>query len=382
MQGAREGDAVSGSAARPYERLERVGRASWWALGIALLALLGFVLLARFGAFIIPSLIGIVLATTLSPLVARLSRWHVPRLASAALISLFVIAGLVALAWGIVAIVVDQSPQIWDTLKSGAVQIDQWLGRAGVARGTVDRLRAAGSAVQQGATSGVLPMALRGVRELYGLIVAVFLAAGFSFFFLWEGPQVRRWVSRHLAQPEDVGLEITGSLVRTTRRYVAGLSCIGASQAVIVGATAAIFGVGAWPVIAFVIFLGNYIPYIGGLIAGVFAVLLTLGSQGPGPALAVLIAIVIAYLAGSHLGVFFIGGAIRLPVTAVFVLTMTGAAVTGIFGAAAAAPLARLAIDARDIISAHRESGGGGVAEGETPAGDASAGVLRAPAQE
>lgn len=379
MQGAREGDAVSGSAARPYERLERAGRASWWALGIALLALLGFVLLARFGAFIIPSLIGIVLATTLSPLVARLSRWHVPRLASAALISLFVIAGLVALARGIVAIVVDQSPQIWDTLKSGAVQIDQWLGRAGVARGTVDRLRAAGSAVQQGATSGVLPMALRGVRELYGLIVAVFLAAGFSFFFLWEGPQVRRWVSRHLAQPEDVGLEITGSLVRTTRRYVAGLSCIGASQAVIVGATAAIFGVGAWPVIAFVIFLGNYIPYVGGLIAGVFAVLLTLGSQGPGPALAVLIAIVIAYLAGSHLGVFFIGGAIRLPVTAVFVLTMTGAAVTGIFGAAAAAPLARLAIDARDIISAHRESGGSGVAERETPAGDASAGVLRAP---
>ena len=61
-------------------------------------------------------------------------------------------------------------------------------------------------------------------------------------------------------------------------------------------------------------------------------------------------------------GVFFIGGALRLPVTAVFVLTMTGAAVAGIFGAAAAAPLARLTIDARDIIAAHRKPGGGSAA--------------------
>jgi predicted PurR-regulated permease PerM len=361
MEGDKErGDAVGspagGSEHTSYERLERLGKGSWWALGVALLVLAAFLLLARFGAFIIPSLIGIVLATTLSPVVSFLARRRVPRLAAAAFISLFIVAGLVVLAWGIVAIVVDQSPQIWNTLKSGAGQVDQWLGHLGAARGTLDRIRQAGSSLQHGAVTGVLPLALKGVRALYDLVVAVFLAAGFAFFFLWEGPDVRRFVSRHLAQPEDVGLRITASLVRTTRRYVAGLSIIGASQAVIVGATAAIAGVSAWPVIAFVIFLGNFIPYIGGLIAGVFAVLLTLGSQGPGPALAVLIAIVIAYFAGSHLGAFAIGEAIRLPVTAVFVLTMAGAATAGVFGAAAAAPLARLAIDAHDIIGAHSEA--------------------------
>ena len=355
MQRRHVGDAASASAARFNERLERVGRGSWWALGIALLVILGFVLLARYGTFIIPSLIGIVLATTLSPVVGRLSRWRVPRLVAAALISLFVIAGLLLLAWGIVALVVNRSPQIWDMLKGGAAQIDHGLGRFGATRGTVDRLRAQMSALQHTVVSGMLPLALKGVRELYALVVAVFLAASFSFFFLWEGPEVRRWVSRHLTLPEDVGLEITGSLVRTTRRYVAGLSGIGACQAVIVGATAAVAGASAWPVIALVIFLGNYVPYVGGLVAGVFAVLLTLGSQGPGVAFVVLIAIMIAYFAGSHLGVFFIGGAIRLPVTAVFVLTMSGAAVAGIFGAAAAAPLARLAIDAREIIRAHAE---------------------------
>ena len=351
LQGTRRGDNASGPTTRPYERLERLGRACWWALGIALLVILGYVLLARYSTVIIPSLIGIVLATTLSPVVGRLVRWRVPRLAAAALISLVGVAGLVLLSWGLVALLIDRGPQLWGMLGSGATQAGHWLGRFAAASSTIERLRAQMSAL----LSEMLPLTLKGVRRLYDLVVAVFLAASFSFFFLWQGPQVRRWVARHLTVPEDVGLEITGSLVRTTRRYVAGLSGIGACQAVIVGGTAAAVGVSTWPEIALVIFLGNYIPYVGGLIAGIFAVLLTLGTRGPGPTLAVLIAIVIAYVAGSHLGVFFIGSAIRLPVTAVFVLTVGGAAVAGVFGAAVAAPLARLVIDAQAIIRAHVE---------------------------
>ena len=382
MQDAHAGEAVMRPPSKQYGTLERAGRGSWWALGIALLVILAFMGLARFGTFLIPSLIGIVLATTLSPLVGWAHRWHVPRILGAAVISVFIVAGLVLLAGGIVSLVVDRSPHIWDMLKTGAGDIDRWLGKYGAARGTIDGLRSQLDAVRRGAATGVLPLALRGVHELYSLVVAIFLAAGFAFFFLWEGPDVRRWVSRHLTLPEEVGLEITASLVRTTRRYVAGLSCIGASQAVIVGATAAITGVNAWPVIAFVIFLGNYIPYIGGLIAGVFAVVLALGDNGPTAALVVLIAIVIAYFAGSHLGVFFIGGAIDLPVTAVFVLTMTGAAVAGIFGAAATAPLARLVIDARAIIRTHagaRAEGAGGSRDAECAEAAAEAVASTAP---
>lgn len=48
-----------------------------------------------------------------------------------------------------------------------------------------------------------------------------------------------------------------------------------------------------------------------------------------------------ALFAGSHIGAFFIGGALRLPMTAVFALTMAGATLAGLFGAAAA-PLAYL----------------------------------------
>ena len=353
----------------PYARLERAGKGSWWALGIVLLIGLAFYLLQRFGSFILPSLVGIVLATTLSPVVGWLERHHVPRIAGAIIVSLLVVLVLVAIAWAAVVIVVDQSAQIWHSLTEASTRIDRLLGGAGTTVDTLAKLQKVITGLQQGAAGGVLPIALRGVRQLYDLVVAVFLAGGFSFFFLWEGPLVRRWLSAHLTLPTDVGLRITESLVHTTRRYVAGLSAIGAMEAVIVGATAAIAGEGAWPLIAVTIFVGNYIPYIGGLVAGVFAVLLTLGDLGLGPAVAVLIAIIVAFFAGSHIGAFFIGGALRLPVTAVFVLTMAGAAVAGLFGAAAAAPLARLIIDARGIVREHRvaEAAPGGGAPKDGP---------------
>jgi predicted PurR-regulated permease PerM len=337
----------------PYDRLERAGRGAWWALGLVVLTGVALYLLRRYGGFIIPSLIGIVLATTLSPVVAWMERRRVPRLLGAVIVSIVIVALLVALAWAAVVIVVDQSPQIWHTLSEGGARIDRWLGGTGQAEDTVARVEKAVGGLRSG-IGNVLPIALEGARELYELVVAVFLAGGFTFFFLWEGPLVRRWISRHLTLPDEVGQRITSSLVRTTRRYVAGLSGIGASEAVVVGATAAVVGESAWPLIALVVFIGNYIPYIGGIVAGVFAVLLTLGDLGVGPAVVVLIAILVAFFGGSHIGAFFIGGALRLPVTAVFVLTMAGAAVAGLFGAAATAPLARLVIDARDIIREHR----------------------------
>ena len=344
---------VSADRVETVDQLERYGKGSWWALGIIAFVAVLFYLLHRFGGFVIPSVVGIVLAITLSPVVNWMERRRVPRLLGAVLVSLVVVLLLVALAWATVVIVVDQSPQIWQTLTEGGARIDRWLGGTGEAGDTVARVEKAVGGLKSGLTN-VLPIAVEGARELYELVVAVFLAGGFSFFFLWQGPLARRWVSRHLTLPEDVGLRITGSLVHTTRRYVGGLSGVGAMEAVVVGATAAAVGESAWPLIALVVFFGNYIPYVGGVVAGVFAVLLTLGDLGLGPAVVVLIAILIAFFGGSHIGAFFIGGALRLPVTAVFVLTMAGAAVAGLFGAAAAAPLARLVIDSRDIVQEHR----------------------------
>ncbi len=384
-QGAASAPAASAPAPRgPYEGLARVGRASWWVLGIVLLVILAVLGLARFSGLVVPSIVGMVLAATLSPLVSKLAAWRIPRVVGTLVVTLLIVGLLVFLDWQFVAIVADEGSSIWDTLRAGATDVDKWLGGNGAAHAALVRFQSVSETLQHGAVSGAVPLALRGVHAVYTLVVALFLAAGFTFLFLWEGPVVRRWVSGQLFVPEHVGLQITASLVLTTRRYVAGVSCIGALQAVIVGATALITGVGSWPVIAFAIFLGNYVPYVGGLVTGVFAVLLTLGAAGPRPAFFVLIAVLVSTVfVGPHIGVFFIGGAIRLPVTAVFVLTMTGATVVGFFGAAVAAPMARLIIDARAIVREDHQSVAAGAAPpgGEVAAGEQLAGAAGGGAQ-
>ena len=92
---------VPADRAAPYERLERYGKGSWWALGLVVLVAVGFYLLQRFGSFIVPSVIGIVLATTLSPVVAWMERRRVPRLLGAVIVSLVIVLLLLLFAWAL-----------------------------------------------------------------------------------------------------------------------------------------------------------------------------------------------------------------------------------------------------------------------------------------
>jgi len=354
--------------------LERWGRVSWAALGVLLLIILAVYLFTRFSGLLVPAVIGIVLAVTLSPLVALLARWHVPRIVGTLLVTLVIVGGLGLLAWQFVVIVIDDSANIYHLLRGATGEVDRWIGSGQTAQQAMAKIQGWVGTLEHAVASGIMPIAYESVHAVYSLAVAVVLAGGFMFFFLWQGPLVREWISGHIFLPVQVGRRVTRSLVHTSRMYVLGVSCIGLMEAVIVGGTALVTGVNSWAVIAFAIFLGNYIPYVGGLVAGVFAVLLALGAAGPGPALAVLIAVVVSFVfAGPHIGVFFIGGALKMPVAAVFTLTMAGAAVIGFFGAAAAAPAARLVMDARAIIGEEREGAGKGAAEAaESPIADES----------
>jgi putative heme transporter len=344
-----------GPAGLERTRLERLGAASWALIGIILLVILAFMLFSRYSGLLVPAAIGIVLAVTLSPLVALLAHWHVPRIVGTLLVTLLIVAAMALLAWQFVVIVLDDSGNILHLLRSATADVDRWIGSGETAQAALAKIQDWVGTLEHAVASGLMPIAYESVRAVYSLAVAVVLAGGFMFFFLWQGPLVREWVSGHIFLPAPVGRRVTRSLVHTSRMYVLGVSCIGLMEAVIVGGTALVTGVNSWAVIAFAIFLGNYIPYVGGLVAGVFAVLLALGAGGPGPALAVLIAVVVSFVfAGPHIGVFFIGGALKMPVAAVFTLTMAGAAVLGFFGAAAAAPVARLVMDAHAIIKEAR----------------------------
>jgi predicted PurR-regulated permease PerM len=83
-----------------------------------------------------------------------------------------------------------------------------------------------------------------------------------------------------------------------------------------------------------------YIPYIGAVVAGAFAVLLTLGSQGAGVAVAMLIVVILANgLLQNLFQPFAMGSALGLNPLVVLVVTIGAGCLFGMLGLVLAAPL-------------------------------------------
>jgi len=144
---------------------------------------------------VVPSVVGMVLAATLSPVVGKLATGRIPPIVGTLVVTLLIVGLRVFLDRQFVAIVADESSSIWDTLKAGAADVDRWLGGSGAAHAALVRFQSASDALQHGAASGAVPLALRGVHAVYTAVVAPFLAAGFTLLFLWQDPLVRRCVS-------------------------------------------------------------------------------------------------------------------------------------------------------------------------------------------
>jgi predicted PurR-regulated permease PerM len=166
-----------------------------------------------------------------------------------------------------------------------------------------------------------------------------FAALG-TFFLLKDGPEMRRWIDRHLGLDEPVAQVITGSVITSLRGYFRGVTLVAAFNGVVVGLAALFLGVPLAGTIAVVSFVTAYVPYIGAVVAGAFAVLLALGSQGTGVAVAMLLVVLLANgLLQNIMQPFAMGSALHLNPLVVLVVTIAAGCLFGMLGLVLAAPL-------------------------------------------
>ena len=111
------------------------------------------------------------------------------------------------------------------------------------------------------------------------------------------------------------------------------------------GLAALILGVPLAGTIAVVTFVGAYVPYVGAWVAGAFAVLIALGTEG---ATAALIMTVVALLANGAfqqmIQPLVMGATLGLNPLAVLIVTIGGGALFGMVGLTLAAPLTSAAV--------------------------------------
>jgi predicted PurR-regulated permease PerM len=320
--------------------LRDLGLSSWLAVGVTLFVVALIWLLALTHAIVAPLIAATVVAAVAAPLVRWLAAHRVPRGLGAAL----VLVGLIALAVGVVVIVLagitGQDDAARGQLSDAKGSISQWLSDLGIKDGTAKSAVSETSATVSDGIHALLNGVAAGIETLSSLVVFLSLTALSLFFLLLDGPRIRQWGERHMRVPQPVAHQITQRVLQSLRGYFVGVALVAAFNAAVVSLGALLLGVPLVGTIAAVTFLGAFVPYLGAWTAGAFSVLLALGGAGTDAAIGM---IVIQLLANGILQQMVqpiaFGATLGIHPLAVLVVTIAGGALFGAVGLILAAPL-------------------------------------------
>jgi predicted PurR-regulated permease PerM len=364
------GRALLSGAFRTPRWLRDLGRSSWLLVGV--LALVGGLIWLLAATYTItgPMVAALIVSVVAMPVVRVLDR-HMPRWLAAALVLLAVAAIVVLIVIVVVAGITGQSAELSARAAAGVDKIRSWMTSVGVdkssASGAAASVKHAAPQMISTLTHGVI----NGIKGLASLLFGLSFAALGVFFLLKDGPGMRNWVDRHAGLPEPVARTITGSVITSLRGYFRGVTFVAAFNGVIVGIGALLLGVPLAGTIAVVSFVTAYVPYIGAFVAGAFAVLLALGSQGTGVAVAMLIIVLLANgLLQNLFQPFAMGSALGLNPLVVLVVTIGAGCLFGMLGLVLAAPLVSAATKIVSALSRPLDRNPDSLAEPKPEMGD------------
>jgi predicted PurR-regulated permease PerM len=356
----------------PPQWLQDLGLLAWFLVGVGLV-LFGLIwILGEISTIVSPVVSGTIIAAVAGPAVSWLQRSGFPRAAGAGVVLLLVLALAVVVFLLVAHGIVANGDQIKALATGAADKIEGWANDAGI-DGT--------SSANEGVQSSVPEIGetlLKGVAGgISGLTsIAFFLSFTLfsTFFLLKDGPTVRRFVNRHLGIPVEVANVVTGNMLSSLRRYFLGVSVVAAFNAIVVGIAAWVLGVPLAGTIAVVTLVTAYVPFIGAVVSGAFAVILALASEGTEVALVMFVVVLLANgMLQNVVQPIAFGATLDLNPLAVLVLTIAAGCLFGMVGLVLAAPIASAAVHiSRDLARARAAAEA--EASGEAPPVPAPAG--------
>jgi predicted PurR-regulated permease PerM len=325
--------------------LRDLGAASWLLVGVAALLVGATWILGITSTIVEPVLVGLVVATVASPGVSWLHQRRVPRALGALLVLLALIALATVIALLVIGGIRGQSDAIASQANAGADKFQGWLEDLGVNQSGAS----ATSNDLKSSTPDVISTLVKGVATgISGLTsIGFFLAfTAFSLFMLLkDGPALRTWTEGHLGVPGSVARTITANVISSMRRYFLGTTIVASFNAVVVGLGALLLDVPLAGTIAVVTLVTAYIPFVGAVVAGAFAVVLALGAKGTTTALIMLVIVLLANgLLQNIVQPIAMGATLRMNPLLILVVTISAGAFFGMAGMILAAPLTSAAI--------------------------------------
>ena len=303
-------------------------------------------LIGAFWAGILPVVLALIVCTVLAPVAAALRRHRVPAGLAALLTMLLFFGVLAALGMIIAPDLVGQSRLLYIQAFEGVQRLQLWA-QGPPLNMDPENLNEGVDEIQQwvqnqaGAIAGGV---FSGINTAAGLSVTLMVLFVLTFFFLKDGHRFLPWLRG--ATGGRTGLYLTELLTRawnTLSGFIRAQAVCSLVDAIVIGTGIAIVGVPMAFTLALITFVAGFIPIVGAVAAGAFAVLIALVTLGFTKALIVLgIVLATQQLEGNILSPMLQSRAMDLHPVIVLVSVTVGGALFGLMGGFLAVPAAAM----------------------------------------
>lgn len=314
-------------------KLLRAGRSSWALIGVVLIVAIAALAIGALSGILVPLVIAVIVGTLLEPLVLWIERRGV-RPALATLIALLV---AIAVASGIVTLVVQgffqQVPEISRQLMAGWDSLVQWGRGLDLDAAMLERARSAVYHYAPIAGQGALGLIGSTLLGAISLAMGTFFALFFLFFVLRDGRVFPAWLAGIAHQDPSLVAEVVGISKRALLGYFRGIALTAIITAPIFMIPLVLLRVPLLLPIFILYFVLSFIPYIGAWITGAFAILIAFGSGGPVAALIVAVSLLVSNgTIQNAVSSWALGSSLKMHPVAVLLATIVGGTVAGLLG--------------------------------------------------
>jgi predicted PurR-regulated permease PerM len=321
-----------------------VGAAWSWRLllvGVAVYAAVRVLVLLSL--VVIPLVAALLLAALLRP-VAQLLQRRLPGPLSALLTLLISAVVLGGLGYLIGLRFARELPSLIEQLVGTVRRLRAVLGGGGGGVGQFQLDQIEGTVINwlQRNQSQAVAYLTTGAGYLVEFATLTLLTLFITFFLLYDGERIWGWLRTPLSARESHRVDQAGRAAWSTiTGYVRGTAIIATIHGIVIGFVVFLLGVPLALPLGVLVFVGSFIPFIGALIAGGLAILITFGTHGWLAALILLgVLIVESQLEVHLLQPLIVGRYVRLHPLAIGLSFAVGTVLAGIVGAIVAVPTA------------------------------------------
>ena len=317
--------------------LQRLAAFGWRVLVTLALGIVLVQLAMLLGVVTASILVALIVAATFAPYVRRLRDRGWNRTKAAAVVSLVALGAIVVTALLLAVAFLPYVAELLAAVRAGGEAVRDALANAGLPPVATNLVAFAIDQIR----SFIATAASEIAGPIAALVTALILGGFLTFFLLQDGDRAWTWTVGPLKDWRSEAITASGRVaLERVGGYLRGTAILAATDAISDFIFLLILGVPLAGPLAVLVFVGGFIPYLGGFIATTVLVLVTLATNGPTDVVILLALITIMNLIqGNLLAPVIYGQALDVHPAIVLVALPIGAALFGILGLFAALPV-------------------------------------------